>query len=65
MLINGFWIDDTVLNLVQDLQEANTETAGDFQKALRVLYPNHRQIKNAESFKEFVQAVTEYEEIED
>jgi len=63
MLINGFWIDETVQRLIGDLQELNQEKAVHFEIALQVLYPNHRQLGTEEDFREFVQAVIDYEEL--
>jgi len=63
MVIDGFWIDETVQRLIGDLQELNREKAVHFELALRVLYPNHRQLECEQDFHEFVQAVIEYEEL--
>ncbi len=60
MVLNGFWFDEKVEQLVLDLQAAHKATAGDFQKALKLLYPEHRQITCEQDFRDFVEAYTDY-----
>ena len=60
MILNGFWFDDKVEQLVLDMQANHCATAGDFQKALKLLYPEHRQIECEKDFLDFVEAYTDY-----
>lgn len=60
MIVNGFWFDETVVDLVSDMRGDNCETAGDFQKALKILYPQYRQITCEQDFRDFVEAHGDY-----
>ena len=62
MEIDGFWIDQSTINVLVDIDpEAVT---GDISSTLNSLYPSYRQISCENSFKDYLTAVLKYSEAE-
>lgn len=62
MVINGFFFDQRVQQIIQDLKQRGCQTAADFQQVLKILYPAYRQINSEQDFRDFVAAAVEFEE---
>ena len=63
MVINGFFIDRSVVQLVEKLDQAGAK-AGAIADAINTFYPHWRQIESANDFREFVGAILEHQDQE-
>lgn len=61
MVINGFWVDEKVIELCEKL-DAGGAKAGQVADAYNMFYSEHRTIQNRQDWIDFIDAIIDYKD---